>query len=423
MIDIKLIREQTEEVKKRFRINHVDPVTIDNIVTLDKERRALQQKAEDFKSKQNVASKEIPKLSGDEKKKVLDEMQYIKEQAQELTPKLTKLDEEIKSLMYMLPNLPQSSVPAGEDENDNVVIRTHGKKPEFDFTPLDHLTLGTKLGIIDTESAAQSSGSRFAYLKGGAALMQFALVQFVISKLAKKGFVPVIPPVLVKEEAMFATGFFPADRNEIYHVNPEDDNLFLVGTSEVALTMMHAGKILKKEELPKRYVGYSTCFRREAGSYGKDQSGIIRVHQFDKLEMFSFCAPDESVNEHEMILEIEEEIMQELGLHYQVINICGGELRHSPASKKYDVEVWIPSQGKFRELTSCSNCTDYQSRRADIKFKGTDGKAALVHTLNGTAVAIGRTLVAIIENYQTKEGHIRIPEVLKQYMGGIEDIN
>ncbi len=216
---------------------------------------------------------------------------------------------------------------------------------------------------------------------------------------------------------MYATGFFPADRNEIYHVNPEDDDLYLVGTSEVPLTMLHAKEILDKEKLPIRYCGFSTCFRREAGSYGKDTAGIIRVHQFDKIEMFSFCHPDKSEEEHELIREIEEEIMQELGFHYQVVNICGGDLG-APAAKKYDIEVWIPTQEKFRELTSCSNCTDYQSRRSKIKFKNQEGKNENLHTLNGTAIAIARTLVAILENYQNADGSVTIPEVLQAYMGG-----
>ncbi|KKU80535.1 MAG: Serine-tRNA ligase [Candidatus Peregrinibacteria bacterium GW2011_GWA2_47_7] len=417
MIDIRLLRENPEEVKKKLKKNHVDGTTIDAIVSLDKEKRALQQEVESLKSKQNAASKQMPKLPEDQKTKLLAEMQYVKEQLQTLTPKVEKLEEQIRNLVLLLPNIPHDSVPEGEGEEDNIVERTHGKKPSFDFPILDHATLGKKLDIIDIDSAGRSSGSRFAYLKNDAALLQFALINYVLAKVAQKGFSPVIPPVLVKEEAMYATGFFPADRNEIYHVNPEDDDLYLVGTSEVSISMLHAGEILNEQDLPKRYVGYSTCFRREAGTYGKDTHGLIRVHQFDKLELFSFCHPEKSIDEHELILGIEEEIMQELGLHYQVINMCGGELRHSPASKKYDVEVWIPSQKRFRELTSCSNCTDYQARRGLIRFADEKGEKHFVHTLNGTAVAIGRMLVALLENYQTAEGTIEIPQVLQSYMG------
>ncbi len=241
-----------------------------------------------------------------------------------------------------------------------------------------------------------------------------------MTKLRSKGFTPILPPVLVREKAMEATGFFPADRNEIYTVNADDDNLFLAGTSEVPLCMLHADKILDAKDLPKRYFAFSTCFRREAGTYGKDTAGIIRVHQFDKMEMFSFCHPDNSEQEHELILKIEEEIMQDLGFHYRVINICGGDLG-APAAKKYDIEVWIPSQNKYRELTSASNCTDFQARRAKIRFDN-EGKKTLVHTLNGTAFASTRTLLAIMENYQQKDGTILIPPILRPYLGNQEKI-
>ena len=263
-------------------------------------------------------------------------------------------------------------------------------------------------------------------MKNEGALLEFALLQYVMQKLHGKGFAPVIPPVLVKEEAMYATGFFPADRNEIYHVNPstkdnpEGDDLYLVGTSEVPLNMLHYKEILEDKDLPIRYAGFSTCFRREAGSYGKDTAGIIRVHQFDKIEMFIFCKPEDSEAQHELIRETEEEIMQELGFHYQLVNICGGDLG-APAAKKYDIEVWIPTQDKFRELTSCSNCTEFQARRSKIRYKK-DGKTEYLHTLNGTAMASARTIVAIIENYQNKDGSVTIPEVLRPFMAGITKI-
>lgn len=414
MIDLKLLREQPEIIKKALRKKHVDPVQVDNALSLDAEKRNLSKEVEDLQSKRNRVSKEIPKFSGAEKEKVLGEMQYVKERLGELEPKLKKTDEELNNLLIMLPNPPLNSVPEGKDETENQVIETVGKPPKFSFEPLDHMAIGTQLGIIDMESAATASGARFCYLKGQAVLLEFAILNFVMSKLVSKGFTPVIPPVLVKEHAMFGTGFFPADRNEIYHVNPEDDDLYLVGTSEVPLCMMYANKIIPVEELPKRFCGFSTCFRREAGSYGKDTKGILRVHQFDKLEMFSFCHPDKSEEEHEMIREIEEEIMQDFGLHYQVVNICGGDLG-APAAKKYDVEVWIPSQKKFRELTSCSNCTDFQARRSNIRYKDETGNHT-IHTLNGTAVAIGRMLIAIMENYQKADGTFDIPKALKPFM-------
>lgn len=282
------------------------------------------------------------------------------------------------------------------------------------------MELGTKHDLLDIETAAAMSGTRFAYLKNEAVMLEFALIQHVAHKLRSKGFTPIIPPVLVREPAMEATGFFPADRNEIYSVNADDDNLFLVGTSEVPLAMLHANQIINADQFPLRYFAFSSCFRREAGTYGKDTQGLIRVHQFDKVEMFSYVHPGKSEEEHEFILSIEEEIMQELGFHYQVINICGGDLG-APAAKKYDIEVWIPSQKKFRELTSCSNCTDFQARRAKIRFNDVDGKK-FVHTLNGTAIAVGRTLVAIMENYQQKDGSIIIPEILRPYLGNQEKI-
>jgi len=418
MIDTKFITENPEKIKEGARKKHVK-IELEKILELDKKRKDILQQIEELRAKQNKVSKEIPKAEN--KEELLKEMGEVKEEIKALEPKLEEIEKELTPLILQVPNPTLDSVPEGKDEKDNQIIKTHGEKPIFDFTPKDHIELGKDLDIIDIERGVRTSGARFYYLKNEAALLEFALIQFVMHKLTKKGFSPVIPPVLVKEEAMYATGFFPADRNEIYKVNPGEDDLYLVGTSEVPLTMLHYNEILKKEEMPIRYCGFSTCFRREAGSYGKDTTGIIRVHQFDKIEMFSFCTPEEAENEHELIRETEEEIMQELGLHYQVINICGGDLG-TPAAKKYDVEAWIPTQGKFRELTSCSNCTNFQATRSKIRYINDDGKKETVNTLNGTAVAIGRTLVAILENHQNKDGTVNIPEILKPFMGGIEKI-
>ena len=294
MLDLKVIREQAEKIKKALKKKHVDPVTLDNILVLDAEKRNILPEIEQLQAKRNRASKAIPNLKGAEKEKELREMQFVKERLAELEPKGKKLDEDLKNLLVMLPNPPLESVPEGEGEGDNKVVKTVGKAPKFSFEPLDHVTLGKKLDAIDIEAAAGASGTRFYYLKNDAVKWEFALIQFVLSKLIAKGFTPIIPPVLVKEHAMFGTGFFPADRNEIYHVNPEDDDLYLVGTAEVPLCMLYADKIIPVEQLPKRFVGFSSCFRREAGSYGKDTHGIFRVHQFDKLEMFSFFHPDKS---------------------------------------------------------------------------------------------------------------------------------
>lgn len=418
MLDIKFIIENPEQVKEGAKRKQVS-VDIDQILSLYKERNELLQQAETLRAEQNKVGKEI--AQADEKAPLLKRMTEVKEQIKELDPKIKELEDQIDQLAAQVPNPPHESVPHGKDDTENQVTKTHGEKPKFDFEPRDHIELGKMLDIIDIERGTRTSGARFYYLKNEAVLLEFALIQFVVHKLRAKGFSPVIPPVLVKEEAMYATGFFPADRNEIYHVNPEDDDLYLVGTSEVPLTMLHASETLNEEQFPVRYCGYSPCFRREAGSYGKDTAGIIRVHQFNKIEMFSFCHPDKSWEEHELIRETEEEIMQALGFHYQVLNICDGDLG-APAAKKYDIEVWIPTQEKFRELTSCSNCTDFQARRAKIKYKDQDGKSQYSHTLNGTAVAVARTLVAILENYQNADGSVTVPEVLQPYMGGIDKI-
>ncbi len=434
MLDISLFRDNPDIIKADLKKRSLDEALVDKIIKLDTKNRELLQKVEEARAQKNAANGKIAKLQDDEKKKAIAEMKTIAESEKTAHTDQQKLQAELNELLLQIPNITHDSTPSGADESGNKIESTHGKPTKFDFEPQDHVALGTQLGLLNIEDAVNMSGARFAYLMGDAALLEFALLQFVMHKLKSKGFTPVVPPVLVREKAMTATGFFPADRNEIYHVNAspdapnsddapannakhEADDLFLVGTSEVPLTMLHADKILNEEHLPMRYAGFSTCFRREAGSYGKDMHGIIRVHQFDKIEMFSFCHPDKSWEEHELIREIEEEIMQELGLPYQVVNICTGDLGF-PAAKKYDLEVWIPTQDKYRELTSCSNCTDYQARRAKIRYKTAEGKNEFVHTLNGTAIAIQRTLVAILENYQQKDGSIEIPPVLQPYMGG-----
>lgn len=417
MIDLKYLAENTEEVKKALAKKQYKG-DIDAILKMDEERRALIASTDELKARQNSLAKEIPRA--DDKAPLLKQSKKIKEQLQEAEPKLNGLEKHLNELLLEVPNPPLPSVPEGKGEQDNLPDRVVGEKPDFDFEPLDHVELGQKHDLIDIENAVNMSGTRFAYLKNEAAMLEFALIQHVAHKLRAKGFTPIIPPVLVREQAMEATGFFPADRNEIYSVNADDDDLYLVGTSEVPLTMLHANQIIKADQFPLRYFAFSSCFRREAGTYGKDTQGLIRVHQFDKIEMFSYCHPSKSEEEHELLLSIEEEIMRELGFHYQVVNICGGDLG-APAAKKYDIEVWIPSQKKFRELTSTSNCTDFQARRAKIRFQDVDGKK-FAHTLNGTATAIGRTLVAILENYQQKDGTIIIPEVLRPYMGNQERI-
>ena len=409
MLDLKFIIENQKLVTDNAKKKNF-PIDIAAIVELDKQRRELLKKSETLRAEQK-------KLGKDD----IEKAKKLKAEIKKLEPELDRVQKDLDNLTAEVPNMLIESTPVGASEEENKTERKEGKPTEFKgFKPKDHITLGTELGVLDLEKAAEMSGARFYYLKNEGALLEFALTQFVMQKLVSKGFHPVIPPVLVKEQAMFATGFFPAERNEIYNVNPEDDNLYLVGTSEVPLTMLHAKDVLHEKDLPLRYCAFSTCFRREAGSYGKDTKGIIRVHQFDKIEMFSFCHPEKSEEEHEFLVGIEEEILQDLGLPYQLVNICSGDLG-APAAKKYDIEAWIPTQEKYREVTSCSNCTDYQSRRAKIKFKPETSnpetqKADFIHTLNGTACAMPRIIVAIMENFQKEDGTIEIPEVLKAYM-------
>jgi seryl-tRNA synthetase len=415
MLDINFIRENLELVKNGSAAKNVS-VDFDTLIALDDKRRSLIQEVDALRATKNAANQKVVQLSGDEKQAAIAEMKKVSEEEKAKTETLTQIEAEWQEIMLKVPNPPSKTTPTGKDDSENVVAKLWGEIPTFEFEPRDHAELGKLTDTIDIEAAVTASGSRFTYLKNEAVLIQFALVQHILHKLVAKGFSPVVPPVLVREEAMYATGFFPADREQIYHVNPAEDDMYLVGTAEVPLTMLHYKDTIDASKLPIRYVGYSSCFRREAGTYGKDTGGILRVHQFDKLEMYSFCHPDKSEEEHELIRGIEEEIMQDLKLPYQVLNICSGDLGN-PASKKYDIEVWIPSQKKYRELTSASNCTDFQARRSQIKYKDQNGKSQTVHTLNGTASAIGRTLIAIFENYQQADGSINVPEILRQYIG------
>ena len=326
---------------------------------------------------------------------------------------LAEVEGRSDELLAALPNLPDPTVPEGSTEEDAELVRTVGEPPQFDFDPRDHLELGTALGLIDMESAARASGSRFAYLKGELVFLEMALVQYALQKLSGHGFHPVIPPVLVREEPLFWTGLLPGDRAQIYEV--AGDDLFLVGTSEVSLAALHAEEILAAGDLPLRYAGFSSCFRREAGAAGKDTRGIFRVHQFDKVEMFSFVEPSTSGEEHERLLAIEEEILQDLEVPYRVVNVAAGDLG-APAAKKYDCEAWLPGQQRYRELTSTSNTTDYQARRMRARFRPPGGGSPEpVHTLNGTAVAVGRTLLAIMENHQLADGGFGVPAVLHDF--------
>lgn len=420
MLDIEFIRTNRERVESDTKAKGVN-LNFDALLALDDARRNLIQEFDEKRRQINEHARMFKSPKGPTSPDNVDKGKALKTELSEVKSKLEKTQTELREVALKVPNILHQSVGRGEGESANQVVKTVGQKPEFDFEPKDHEELGKSLDLIDIDTGVHASGSRFYYLKNGAVLLEFALVNWLLEKYVSKGFTPATTPVLVREHMLEATGFFPADRNEIYHVNPNEDDLYLVGTSEVTLAGFHMQKPLDEENLPKRYVGFSTCFRREAGSYGKDVKGIFRVHQFDKVEMYSYAHPEKSWEEHEFLLSIEEEILQELGLHYQVINIGSGDLG-APAAKKYDCEVWIPSQSRYRELTSCSNTTDFQARRGGIKYRTSDGKLEYMHTLNGTAMASTRTLIAILENYQTKDGQVRVPEVLKSFMGGRETL-
>ncbi len=414
MLDIKFIRENPQKVKQGAAKKQIK-IDIDQLLLQDKKKREILGELEGLRAEQNKISDKVGKEKNkSNKKKLINQAQKIREKTKVLETKLKKVSEKFDELMRKIPNLPLDGVPAGKDDSDNKVLRKVGDLPKFDFKPKDHLDLGEALDLIDVKRAGKTSGSRFGFLKREAAQLQFALINFGLKILLKHGFVLVVPPVMLKPEMMEGMGYVERGGEEIYFL--KKDNLYLVGTSEQIIGPMHSNEVLDKSELPKRYVGFSTCFRREAGSYGKDTRGILRVHQFDKLEMFTFTHPDKSKEEHELMLSIEEEFMQALKLPYQVINICAGDLG-DPAAKKYDIEVWMPGQNEYRETHSTSNCTDFQARRLNIRFKNKKGKLEFVHMLNGTALAMGRMIIAIMENYQQKDGSIIIPDVLQKYMG------
>jgi len=414
MLDLKLIRSEPERVKTALaRRDAADRV--DELLALDARRRELLPQIEGAQAERKSLSKQIgeAKKRGEDAAGPMSEVQALKQTIDAGKAELETVEADLERVAASLPNLPHPDSPDGMTEEDAVVVREVGEKPDFDFEPRDHLDIGTELGLIDMEAAARLSGSRFAYLKGDLVLLEMALVRFAIDLVREEGHEPVVPPVLVREEALFGTGFLPGDRDQIYEV-PKDD-LFLVGTSEVSLAALHADQILAAEDLPLRYAGFSTCFRREAGAAGRDTRGIFRVHQFDKVEMFSFVEPSRSAAEHERLLAIEERILSELEVPYRVVDVAAGDLG-APAARKFDCEAWVPSQGRYRELTSCSNTTDYQARRLGCRYRSAEGETPqAVHTLNGTAVAVGRTILALIENRQDRDGTFTVPNTLHSY--------
>jgi seryl-tRNA synthetase len=414
MLDLKLLRSDPERVKAALARRGAGG-EVDELLALDARRRELLPSVETAQAERNAASKRIGKIKreGGDAEAEIAAVSRLRETIDAGKEELEAIEGGLRELTLALPNIPDDDAPDGMAEEDAVVIREVGEVPSFDFEPRDHLEIGTALDLIDMETAARLSGSRFAYLKGDLVLLELALVRFVIETVRAEGHEPVVPPVLVREEALEGTGFLPEARDQIYEI--EKDDLFLTGTSEVALAGLHADQILEADQLPLRYCAFSTCFRREAGAAGRDTRGIFRVHQFDKVEMFSFVAPSESKAEHERLLAIEEKILGELELPYRVVNIPVGDLG-APAAKKYDCEAWIPSQERYRELTSCSNTTDYQARRLGCRYRPGDGESPeAVHTLNGTATAVGRTIIALIENRQEADGGFSLPNSLHRY--------
>ena len=404
MLDPKFIRENTEALKKDVAAKQLDPKLIDEFLKLDEKRKKLLLEVEELKRQRNLVAKERDVEKGKKIKKELSAKE----------PDLAKIEGQWSEALRQIPNPPAKDVKVGKDGSENEVVRKWGELPKFSFTPKDHLKIGQDLGIIDVERAAKVSGTRFAYLKGEAALLEFSLVHFAMDTLVKEGFVPVVPPVLIKKEMMGGMGYLEHGGEEEMYVF-DKDGLVLVGTSEQAIGPMHMNETLVGKDLPLRYAGFSTCFRREAGAYGKDTKGILRVHQFDKVEMFSFTKPQDGDKEHEFFLSLEEKLLQALQIPYQVVKMCSGDLG-APAARKYDLEAWLPGQNEYREVTSTSTTTDFQARRLNIKYKEGD-KAEFVHMLNGTAFAIGRTLIAILENYQQEDGTVKVPDVLVPYLG------
>lgn len=415
MLDIHFVRDHTDRVRDELTRRGMN-FDLTAFLACDQQRREGITRLDDMRAEMNTASERFPNLSQDEKSEEKKRLQDLKKNIAEQENVNKDYDEEWTRGLHQLPNISHESVPVGLNASGNVMVKKVGTAPVHDFQPLPHYEVPSIIPLIDYDRGSRTSGSRFWYLKGALARLSFGLMNYALDFYSAQGFVPMIVPMLVREEAMIGTGFFPADKNEIYSVNPGEDNLFLVGTAEVALAAYHMEECLDLSDGPLRYVGFSSCFRREAGTYGKDVKGIIRGHQFNKTEMFVFCRPEDSWKEHEFLLACAEEFVQSLGLHYQVLNMCTGDIG-APNAKKYDIETWMAGQGMYRETNSCSNDTDFQARRLRCTTRGNDGARAFVHTLNNTGCADLRTMIALIEHYQQKDGTVIIPPVLRQYCG------
>ena len=405
MLDINLIRENPEKVKKGIAAKNFFPDLVEEVLKLDETRRKLLVDFEELRHQRNEAAEE----------KDIEKGKRIKKELAKIEPQLKKAEEKYSEAILTLPNLPDEKAPLGKDEKENKEIKKWGEPRKFDFKPKDHLELGKTLGILDFETGAKVTGSQFFFLCGDGALLELALTRFAFEKLSKEGFLPVITPDLAKSRYYLGTGYSPkGNEAQIYTIEGED--LGLIATAEVTLAGKHADEVIPEEKLPFKYIGYSHCFRQEAGAYGKYSKGLYRVHQFTKCEMFIYCKPEESEKFHEYILKMEEEICQELGLPYRVVEMCTGDLG-AMAARKFDIEVWMPGRGDYGEVTSTSNCTDYQARNLNIKFRRNSGDAEVVHMLNGTAIVMSRFPLAILENFQQKDGSVVIPSVLRKWMG------
>ena len=411
MLDPAILKDNLEVLESNISRRNLD-IDMNHLISLNEERKSLRFNAEQKRSQQKELGKQIANAVENEKEDLLNKASELSDEVKLLFEQVDKKDEEFLNLWVKIPNLISKTSPDGKSDEDNLEIKKVGNVKEIP-NPKDHLEIASKLNLIDVEKASEVSGSRFAYLFGDLVKIEFNLVSWALNKLSEKGFTPTVPPVLVRENALYGTGFFPDDAEQVYEI-PNDD-LYLVGTSEVPLAAPHTNEIINMEDLPIRYAGFSTCFRREAGTYGKDTTGIFRVHQFDKVEMFSFCNPEKSEEEHEFILSVEEELLQSLEIPYRVVDVCAGDLGAS-AAKKYDIEAWIPSQNTYREVTSCSNTTSFQARRLNIRVKS-EGETSILHTLNGTAIAVGRILIALIENNQTEDGKVEFSDKVAEIIG------
>ena len=411
MLDPAILKNDIESLELNLERRNLD-VDLKELTALDELRRELRYEAEKLRSEQKNLGKQIASADEKTKNELLDQASQMSEKVKELFEKVDVADKNFMDIWIKIPNLISTTSPDGTSDKENSEIKKFGEIRNIN-NPKDHLEIAESLGLIDVQKASEVSGSRFSYLFGDLVKVEFNLVLWAMQQLSDKGFKPTIPPVLVRENALYGTGFFPDDAEQVYEI-PNDD-LYLVGTSEVPLAALHSNEILDTATLPIRYAGFSTCFRREAGTYGKDTTGIFRVHQFDKVEMFSFCNPEKSEDEHKFILSVEEELLQALEIPYRVVDVCAGDLGSS-ASKKYDIEAWIPSQQTYREVTSCSNTTDFQARRLNIRGKA-DGETNVLHTLNGTAIAVGRILIALIENNQTEDGKVEFSDSVAEIIG------